>query len=108
MDNAFDHHMQVFILVLCCCCLLCVQLPQGSGPFGLLVPGDVTGVLQGVQSALASSAPQLQGLMQQPGATELLTDVSRQLAQRFAARTIKFTFGLGNMPSARAAEAGAA
>lgn len=84
------------------------QLPQGSGPFGLLMPDDVTGLVQGVQAAYASQWPQLQALMQQPGAAELLSDVSRQLAQRFAARTIKFTFSLGSLQPGRAAEAGTA
>lgn len=89
--------------LLCCCCL---QFPQGSGPFGILMPDDVSGLVQGVQAAYATQWPQLQALMQQPGATELASDVSRQLAQRFAARTIKFTFSLGNIQAARAAEAG--
>lgn len=79
-----------------------LQFPQGSGPFGLLMPDDVRGLVQGVQAALASTGPQLQALMQQPGATELLSDVSRQLAQRFAARTIKFTFSLGSIQSTTA------
>lgn len=89
-------------------CRVALQLPQGSGPFGLLMPGDVAGVVQGAQAALNSSGPQLQALLQQPGASELLSDVSRQLAQRFAARAIKFTFGFtANLQAPQSAQAGA-
>lgn len=82
------------------------KLPQGSGPFGLFMPGDVAGVLQGAQSALGSTGPQLQALLQQPGAADLANQASRQLAQRFAARVIKFTFAASsNTQSARGAGA---
>lgn len=70
------------------------------------MPGDVAGVLQGAQSALGSTGPQLQALLQQPGAADLANQASRQLAQRFAARVIKFTFAASsNTQSARGAGA---
>jgi hypothetical protein len=72
------------------------------------MPGDVAGLVQGVQASLGATGPQLQAILRQPGATELLADVSRHLAQRFTARTIKFTFSLGTIQSASTAEAGAA
>lgn len=80
-------------------------MPQGSGPFGLLMPGDVAGVVSGLQASVATTWPQVQTLMQQPGAAELASDVSRQLAQRFAARVIKFTFGFSSGTSSQTAAA---
>jgi hypothetical protein len=86
----------------------CLQLPQGSGPWGLLLPGDVAGLLASLQNTLTTAGPQLQALLQQPGAGELASDVSRQLAQRFAARVVKFTFGMTAARSGAAAAAAAA
>jgi hypothetical protein len=79
------------------------QMPRGSGPFGLLMPADVQGVLSSLQTALAATGPQLQELLQQPGAADLASEVSRQLAQRFAARVVKFSFGASGGPPPMAA-----
>eukprot|EP00775_Hariotina_reticulata_P010322 gene10322-10479_t len=70
-----------------------LQLPPGSGPFGILLPGDVSGLVSSVQESITATAPQLQQLVQQPGAAELVQEVAQQLSQRFAARVIKFAFG---------------
>lgn len=83
-------------------CLL-LQLPQGSGPFGLLTPADVSGLLANVQGSLGAFTPQLQQLAQQPGASDLMQEVGRQLTQRFAARVIKFAFGSQERPAAAGA-----
>lgn len=77
--------------MLSCCCLV-LQLPQGTGPFGTYTPADVQQLVAKAQAMLTANAPQLQQLAQQPGATQLLQDVSKQLAQRFTARVIKFAF----------------
>eukprot|EP00878_Enallax_costatus_P031030 GHUV01033859.1.p1 GENE.GHUV01033859.1~~GHUV01033859.1.p1 ORF type:complete len:615 (+),score=219.69 GHUV01033859.1:1031-2875(+) len=79
-----------------------MQLPQGSGPFGTYTPADVQQLLFKVQASFGAAAPQLQQLAQQPGARQLLQDVGSQLAQRFAARVIKFAFA-GSQPSASSA-----
>jgi hypothetical protein len=63
----------------------------------------VSSLLASVQDSLTSVTPQLQQLAQQPGASDLLQEVGKQLTQRFAARVIKFAFGSQD----RAATAGA-
>jgi hypothetical protein len=83
-------------------CLL-LQLPQGSGPFGILTPADVSSLLASVQDSLTSVTPQLQQLAQQPGASDLVQEVGKQLTQRFAARVIKFAFGSQDRTAAAAA-----
>mmetsp|Transcript_17309 Transcript_17309/g.43443 ORF Transcript_17309/g.43443 Transcript_17309/m.43443 type:complete len:830 (-) Transcript_17309:636-3125(-) len=65
----------------------------GSGPFGLLTPGDVNALVARWQSLASESLPRLQALAQQPGATDLARSMSGQLARRFAARAIKLAFG---------------
>ncbi|WIA09229.1 hypothetical protein OEZ85_008638 [Tetradesmus obliquus] len=80
-----------------------LQLPQGSGPFGILTPADVSGLLASVQGSLGAVTPQLQQLAQQPGASDLMQEVGRQLTQRFAARVIKFAFGSQERPAAAGA-----
>jgi hypothetical protein len=83
------------------------QLLKGSGPFGLLTPGDVQQLVYTVQSGVGQVWPQLQQLAQQPGAAELAKDVSNALVQRFAARAIKFAFGVQDARQVMAATAAA-
>lgn len=68
-------------------------LPQGSGPFGLLLPQDIAPMMASWQATATSVWPQLQQLAAQPGASELARDIVNALAQRFTARVIKFAFG---------------
>jgi hypothetical protein len=70
------------------------QLPQGSGPLGLPAPGDVQRLVAALQDATATAWPQLQQMLQQPGAQEFAREVSGNLSRRFVARVIKFGFGL--------------
>ena len=83
------------------------QLLKGSGPFGLLTPGDVQQLVVQVQSGVGQVWPQLQQLVQQPGAVELAKDVSNALVQRFMARAIKFAFGVQDARQVMAAAAAA-
>lgn len=85
-------HLPALHTLSVCCCVSDLQLPPGTGPFGTYTPADVAQLQAKAQATLAATGPQLQQLVQQPGAVQLLQDVSRQLAQRFAARVIKFAF----------------
>ncbi|GAX83275.1 hypothetical protein CEUSTIGMA_g10701.t1 [Chlamydomonas eustigma] len=66
---------------------------RGTGPLGLLTPGDVMNVMNQLRAAALKLWPRLEGLMRQPGAQELVNNLSSQLTARFAARAIKFVFG---------------
>jgi hypothetical protein len=67
-----------------------------------LTPADVSSLLASVQDSLTSVTPQLQQLAQQPGASDLVQEVGKQLTQRFAARVIKFAFGSQDRTAAAA------
>jgi hypothetical protein len=65
-----------------------------QGPQGLL--GTATGATEWLRAAQAQAVatwPRLSVLLQKPSAQELAGQVSVMLAQRFAARTIKFVAG---------------
>lgn len=66
---------------------------QGSGPFGMPMPGEVQQLVARVQESASATWPKLNKLMQEPGASEVMSSVSNQLAQRFTARMIKLVFG---------------
>jgi hypothetical protein len=63
----------------------------------MYTPGDVQQLVGGLQGRLAGSWPQVRELMQLPGAADMAADVSRAVAQRFAARVIKFAFGVSEV-----------
>ena len=63
---------------------------QGSGPFGLILPTDVTAVMGSMREAALALWPRLQHVMAQPAAAEVVNTLSMQMGRRFAARTIKF------------------
>jgi len=69
---------------------------RGTGPLGLLTPGDVVNVMNELRTAALQLWPRLEGLMKQPGAQELVSSLGSQLTARFAARAIKFVFGAMN------------
>ena len=54
---------------------------------------DARQLLQQVQGQLQTSWPQLQPLMDMPGAIEMRAELLASLSQRFFARTIKMIFG---------------
>ncbi len=74
--------------------LRALQLRAGSGPYGIMTPADVTSFVSSARSTISSTWPQLSGLLQMQGATDLLAAVSNALVQRFTARMIKFAFGM--------------
>ncbi|KAG2440282.1 hypothetical protein HXX76_004393 [Chlamydomonas incerta] len=66
---------------------------QGSGPFGLITPADVTSTTARLRGVLAATTPRLSVLLEQPGSTEIINGLVSQLSRRMAARAIKFVFG---------------
>ncbi len=83
-------------------------LPQGSGPMGLPTPWDVSAVIQQLRGEALKVWPKLEGLMRQPGASELVQSLATQLSQRFAARAIKLVFAAQQEVVAVASSSGAA
>ncbi len=67
---------------------------QGTGPFGLLTPGDVAGWVERARGAAEQTVPRVSTLLQAPGAADLAQTLSSQLARRFTARAIKLAFGM--------------
>lgn len=85
-----------------------LPVPPGSGPFGTYTPGDVAQLASSLQARVGAVWPQLQQVLALPGAGELVSEVSRALAQRFTARAIKFAFAVGDLRTAPAVAAAAA
>jgi hypothetical protein len=70
-----------------------LMLPfNGSGPLGMVTAQDVSKALQEVTDSASATWPRVQRLLQQPGAREIATAMSTQLAKRFTARAIKLVF----------------
>ncbi|KAJ9512695.1 hypothetical protein QJQ45_018800 [Haematococcus lacustris] len=66
---------------------------KGTGPWGLVTPGDVNRWILQVQGLARQTWPRLERLLQQPGASDLVQDITSQLARRFTARVIKGVLG---------------
>eukprot|EP00887_Chlorella_sp_A99_P005015 scaffold4.g5015.t1 len=83
-------------------------LPAGGGLFAVPGPAEVQAYLASLQERLAGASPRLAALLERPGAQELVAEVGWGLAQRFAARSIKFVAGLqAPPPSAGGGSSGA-
>ena len=68
------------------------ELP-GSGPMGLVTPGDIQQFIQRLQELWAKAIPQLYDTFRQPGGTDFVSKLTRDLAMRFAARSVKLISG---------------
>ncbi|GIL77467.1 hypothetical protein Vretimale_2971 [Volvox reticuliferus] len=66
---------------------------QGSGPFGVMTPQDVQRTVNQLRSVMATNAPRISALLEQPGGIEIVNGLASQLSRRLAARAIKFVFG---------------
>ncbi len=66
---------------------------QGSGPWGLMTPGDVVTLVSKGQAVVSDLGPRFRKLAQSPGAADLMQNISSQLGRRFTARAIKLVFG---------------
>lgn len=77
---------------------------QGSGPFGLLTPSDVSSLLARLRSAADATLPRLSELLRQPGASEAASAMSSALTRRFAARAVRFAFGTQEVGGALASQ----
>lgn len=60
-----------------------------AGLFGFPGPLELRQFVMDLNTSLGDSVPRLQGVLQRPGAQELLVDVYAGLTQRIAARSIK-------------------
>ena len=65
-----------------------VQTRTPFGPTSFLDPAQMQGAITQLQSYVATF-PRLRALVEQPTAQALISDVTRQLTQRTAARTFK-------------------
>jgi len=76
---------------------------SGSGPWGLMMPGEVASLVERVQAAVAPHWPRLQTLLTTPGAVEARGQLVATLRQRLAARTVRLVLGYneGEATSAR-------
>lgn len=88
----------------CACCAVCGQryaccALQGTGPFGILTPADISTLLAGAQAAAGDTLPRMQRLLEQPGASELGKAMAGQLGKRFTARAIRLLNGVFPVPS---------
>jgi len=74
-----------------------VSMPlMGSGPFGIMTPREIQSVARFIREDLAQRVPQLQALIQEPGAMEVMNQVTRGLVSRAAARTVKLVAGISS------------
>lgn len=69
-----------------------------------MTPADVQRLVNQLGGMLSEVSPRLQTLAAQPGASELANAMASALAQRFAARSIKFVFGAQSLVPAVAAQ----
>ena len=66
---------------------------QGSGPFGIPLPQDVQALTNRLQASLGKSWPQIQELLNLPGALEARQMLVNGLMQRATARFVKLLLG---------------